>query len=78
MAIAEPDIQITTKVEFEEQVQHYVCCEVSDDFVGVTKSFCGKTIMIDTASFGYSDCAQCVEVATRPGCPLGYDCLPVD
>ena len=78
MTILEIATEMT--IDFQEQVQHYVCCEIPDSFCGVTTTFCGKKVVEDLAAEKESlvVCSQCIEVAQRPGCPLGHDCEPVE
>lgn len=63
----------------EELVDHYVCCDIPDGWIGMTKTFCGTSVFFEgrDSNAGQILCPLCVERARYAGCPLGNDCVPI-
>ena len=62
---------------------HFVCCTVAKDFVGVTKAFCGDDTILDGSDQEWVEevgCQKCNDIANKDVwyCPLGYDCKNTD
>jgi hypothetical protein len=70
------DIQ-TTPVQVtsdEDELGHYICCEVETAFEGVTMGFCGAPVLCDKDDEDLVvesvDCQPCNEIASVDGCPF--------
>ena len=63
----------------EEIIEHYICCDVPDGWVGMTKTFCGDMVFFEgrDVATGGPVCTMCVERARYAGCPLGNQCTPI-
>ena len=62
-----------------DNVEHYVCCDLSESFYGFTMTYCGKQVLeLGTIEEGDDvTCAPCAEIVKHPKtmqCPLGYKC----
>jgi hypothetical protein len=66
-------------VDVDEDRVHIICCEVADDFTGVTTSFCGEKVfewhpgtMSDDGHDDDENCRPCM--SNLSGCPIGNIC----
>jgi len=74
----ETEVELTTNVGDADE--HFTCCNIPDDFVGITTAMCGAQV-VDFEGVTHVveevSCQACMKVlkANPYFCPLGYDCL---
>lgn len=68
--------QVVLDVSWSEpQLTHYVCCSISENFSGMTTTFCGELVLTDQVQrTGVAGCEACRRIVRRDGCPLGRWC----
>ena len=65
-----------TVVEDMFDAEHFICCRIPDEFVGVTTAFCGKKVIVDSVKTidAPVNCSSCVTLELTNPCPIDYGC----
>ena len=73
----ETEKNLLTSDWFDDEDSHYVCCDLPDDFAGLTTTYCGKELFetIGPEVYDIPSCNNCINIDLMTfHCPLGHEC----